>query len=100
MIRGSTPTHYFTVPCDGENIAKLNIYYAQDDVLLFKKTKSDCNIEGSTITVKLTRSESLLFNHKKAAQVQVVVQLISGDVLVSLVETVGVSKLLYDGVIE
>jgi hypothetical protein len=100
VIRGSTPTHTFTAPCNGENIAKVNILYAQDDVFLFKKKTSDCNIQGSTISVKLTREESLLFNHRKPAQVQAVIQLTTGDILESLVETIGVDKLLDDGVIE
>lgn len=100
MIRGTTPKHYFTAPCDGKTISKVNVLYGQNDVLLFKKKTSDCTIYGSTITVKLTREESLKFNHKKPAQVQVVIETISGDILESLVETVGVDKLLDDGVIE
>lgn len=100
MIRGTTPTHYFTAPCDSEYISKVNILYGQDDVLLFKKKTSDCTIEGSTITVKLNREDTLKFNHKKPAQVQVVIKTTHNDVLESLIETVGVDKLLDDGVIE
>lgn len=100
MIRGTTPTHYFTPPCKGENIAKVNILYAQDDKLLFKKKTADCTIEDSRVSVKLTREESLMFNHKKPAQVQAVIEQINGDVIESIVETIGVDKLLDDGVIE
>lgn len=100
MIRGTTPTHTFTAPCDGENISKVNILYGQDDILLLKKKTSDCTIEGSTITVKLKRDESLRFTHKKPAQVQAVIELVNGDVIESLIETIGVDKLLDDGVIE
>lgn len=100
MIRGTTPTHYFTAPCDGVNISKVNLLYAQDDVLLFKKKTSDCAIEGSTITVKLTREDTLRFDHKKPAQVQAVIETINGDVIESVIITIGVDKLLDDGVIE
>ncbi len=100
MIRGTTPTHYFTAPCDPTTIAKVNVLYAQDDVLLFKKVTSDCKIDGTTISTKLTREETLLFNHKKAAQVQAIIETTGGDVIESVVETIGVSKLLDDGVIE
>lgn len=100
MIRGTTPTHYFTAPCDGENIAKVNILYAQGDVFLFLKKTHECTIEGSEITTKLTREQTLKFDHKKAAQVQAVIETKDGEVLGSLVENIGVDKLLYDGVIE
>lgn len=100
MIRGTTPTHYFTAPCDTSTIAKVNVLYAQDDTLLFKKVTADCKIDGQTISTKLTREESLMFNHKKAAQVQAVIETTGGDVIESIVETIGVDKLLYDGVIE
>lgn len=100
MIRGTTPTHYFTAPCSKENISKVNILYAQDDIFLFKKKTKDCTIEGSKITTKLTRDETLKFDHKKSAQVQAVIETTNGDVIESLVKTVGVDKLLYDGVIE
>ena len=100
MIRGTTPVHYFTAPCDGMNINKINILYGQDDLLLFKKRKSDCTIDGNEISLKLTREDTLLFNHKKPAQVQVVIELINGDVIESLVESFPVDKLIDDGVIE
>ena len=100
MIRGTTPTHYFTAPCDPSTIDKINVLYGQDDELLFKKVTADCKIDGTTISTKLTREESLLFNHKKAAQVQAVILTTGGDVLESLVKNIGVSKLLDDGVIE
>lgn len=100
MIRGTTPTHTFIAPCDGASISKVNVLYGQDDVFLFKKKTSDCTIEGSKVTVKLKREETLKFNHKKPAQVQAVIETISGDVFESLIETVGVDKLLDDGVIE
>ena len=100
MIRGTTPTHYFVAPCEVEQISKVNVLYGQDDVLLFKKKTSDCTIDGSNISVKLTRDETLKFNHKKPAQVQAVVELVNGNVIESLIETIGVDKLLDDGVIE
>ena len=100
MIRGTTPTCSFNVPCNGENIHKVNILFGQDDRLLFKKVTSDCTIDGSQVTAKLTREDTLRFNHKKPLQIQIVVEQTNGDVLESLIETIGVDKLLDDGVIE
>lgn len=100
MIRGTTPTHWFTAPCDPATIAKVNVLYAQDDQLILRKVTADCKIDGSKISTKLTREESLLFNHKKAAQLQAIIETTGGDVIESIVETIGVDKLLDDGVIE
>jgi hypothetical protein len=100
MIRGTTPTHHFTAPCDPATIAKVNLLYAQDDTLLFKKLTSDFKIEDNKISTKLTREETLLFNHKKPAQVQAVIETTSGDIIESIVITIGVDKLLDDGVVE
>ncbi len=100
MIRGTTPTHWFTAPCDPATIAKVNVLYAQDDVLILKKVTADCKIDGDQISTKLTREESLLFNHKKPAQVQAVIETTGGDVIESVAKNFGVDKLLDDGVIE
>ena len=100
MIRGTTPTHYFDTPCDVSLISKINILYAQDDNLLFKKVMGDCKFEGKTIVTELTREETLKFDHHKPAQVQAVIETITGKVIESLVETIGVDQLLDDGVIE
>ena len=100
MIRGSTPTHYFTSPCDDKNIKKVNVLYGQDDVLLFKKKSTDCTITGNTITTKLTPEESLKFDHSKPGQVQIIIEQVSGERLISLINTFGVDIFLGDGVIE
>lgn len=100
MIRGTTPTHYFDSPIDITTISKVNILYGQDDKLLFKKNNADCNLYDGVISTKLTREQSLMFDHKKSAQVQAVIKTVGGDIIESLVITVGVDKLLDDGVIE
>ena len=100
MIRGTTPTHYFDSPCDVSLIDKVNILYGQNDKLLFKKKTDDCQIDGQTISTKLTREETLLFDHKKAVQIQAVIKTVGGDFIESLIITVGVDKLLDDGGIE
>lgn len=103
MIRGTTPTHYFKIKndkLDTSTLIKINVLYGQDDELLFKKKTADCRLEDNTIIVKLTRKESLKFNHKKAAQIQVIAETIDGDVIETTVMSVGVDKLLDDGVLE
>ena len=100
MIRGTTPSHFFDAPCDVSLIGKINLLYGQDDKLLFKKITKDFAIEGQTISTKLTREQSLMFDHNKPAQVHAVIETLGGDVIESPVVTIGVDKLLDDGVIE
>ena len=103
MIRGTTPTHYFKIKNDAldvSTITKINVLYGQEDKLLFKKKTADCRLENNTIITKLTREESLQFDHKKAAQVQLVAETTSGDIIETIVMTIGVDKLLDDGVLE
>lgn len=103
MIRGTTPTHYFPIEndeLDTSTLVKINVLYGQDDKLLFKKKTADCRVENNTIITKLTREETLKFDHKKPAQVQVIAETENKDVIETLVMTVGVDKLLDDGVLE
>lgn len=103
MIRGTTPTHYFKIKndvLDASTINKINVLYGQADKLLFKKKTADCKLENNTIITKLTREESLKFDHRKAAQIQLVAETVNGDIIETIVMTVGVDKLLDDGVLE
>lgn len=103
MIRGTTPTHYFKIKdnaIDTSALIKINILYGQDDKLLFKKKTADCKLENNTIITKLTREESLKFDHRKAAQIQVIAETTNGDIIETIIMTVGVDKVLDDGVLE
>lgn len=103
MIRGTTPTHYFKIKndeIDTSAIVKINVLYGQDDKLLFKKKTADCKLENDTIITKLTREESLMFDHKKPAQYQILAETKNGDTIETIVMTIGVDKLLDDGELE
>ena len=103
MIRGTTPTHYFDIKNNEINtsmLGKINVLYGQNDKLLFKKKTEDCKLENNTIITKLTREESLKFDHKQPAQVQIVVETKNGDIIETVVMTIGVDKLLDDGELE
>lgn len=103
MIRGTTPTHTFTIKndeIDTSVLAKINVLYGQDDKMLFKKKTADCKLDGKTIATKLTREESLMFNDKKPAQIQLVGETKNGDYIETIVMVIGVDKLLDDGVLE
>ena len=100
MIPTTTPTHSFNSPCDTSLIAKVTIFYMQDDVLLLKKKTSDCIIKGNVISVKLKSEETRRFDHKKNASVQCVIETIDGTVIASLESKIKVDRYIGDGVIE
>ena len=103
MIRGATYNQWFNIKNEGVDasvIAKVNVLYGKDDKQLFRKKNADCTVEGNTIHTKLTRDETLMFDHNKPAQIQVIVETSTGDILETTVREVGIDKLLDDGVIE
>ena len=66
MIRGTTPTHTFTLPFDLPVGTEYRIVYAQGEdhkeVTLFELTTKRCTVNGRVISVKLKRRETLLFD--------------------------------------
>lgn len=84
MRRGTTPTHKFTLPFDASELKEAIITYAQNDVIIFEKRLSDCETNGSEISVKLTQEETLkLDERKRMVQVQLKILTFDGTSLVS-----------------
>ena len=100
MIRGTTPTHIFDLSIDTEIIDKIRIIYAQDDVPLFVKERDECKFDNSTVTVKLSQNETLLFNCLKDVQIQIRVLTSGGDALSTPVRRVSIEKCLESEVLE
>lgn len=97
MIRGTTPTHTFTLPFEASAIQSVKIIYAQDDVVVCEKLTKDCTLSGSTVVTTLTQEDTLKFDHKKVAQIQLRILTAGGQALASVIEKVGVSQLLDEG---
>lgn len=66
MVRGSTPTHTFTLPFAPPQGTEFRIVYAQGEDYkeknLFEITTERCTIDGKAVRVKLTQEETLLFD--------------------------------------
>ncbi len=99
MIRGTTPTHTFTLPFEVSVIKSLVIIYAQNDIEVLRKEKNDCTLDGNTIVTKLTQEESLKFNHSMPVQIQLKILTAGNDALASYIHTVPVLKCLTDEVL-
>lgn len=94
MIRGTTPTHYFNLPFDTSNIDKVKVIYAQDDKIILTKETESCTCENNVIKVCLSQAETLMFDCKKAVQIQIRVLTNGGDALASTIKLVDVGKCL------
>lgn len=98
MRRGTTPTHIFTLPFDVSIVADVSVIYQQDKVTIVKKNKSDCSLEGNTISLTLTREETLAFDEFKFVKIQMTIWTPTGDVMVSDIVMKAVAECLDDEV--
>ena len=70
MIRGTTPTHTFTIPFEASDIEVARVIYSQNDKEIFTKTAAECALIDKSISVKLTQEETFLFNCNYPVQIQ------------------------------
>lgn len=94
MIRGTTPTHIFTLSIDSSYLKNIRITYAQDDKIILQKEIEDCETDGFAVKVTLTQEETLMFNCKKLVQIQVRALTYSGEALACPVMQTTVGKCL------
>ena len=99
MIRGTTPTHVFTLPFDTSLVKTLQIIYKQKSDVMLTKGNEDCMLEGDTVTVKLTQADTLSFDYSKPVEIQVRVLTIDAEALVSNIVRVRVEQCLNDEVL-
>lgn len=99
MIRGSTPTHIFTIPIQTSLISCVRIIYSQKDKVIILKETEDCLLEENTITTTLTQEETFLFDCKEYVQIQLRIKTLDGKVIPSEIMTEHVGKCLEEEVI-
>lgn len=83
MIRGTTPIHTFELPFDTSICKEIKITYAQNDKVILEKKSKSCNLEGNTVTLRLTQEETFKFDCKKLVQIQLRVLTTNDEVLAS-----------------
>ena len=99
MIRGTTPTHTFTLPISVDDVDKIRIIYAQGGVKIVK-TNADCTMEGNTITTKLTQEDTLSMSSDTVVKIQLHLLTRAGEPLVSDIYRIKPGECLDDEVIE
>lgn len=99
MIRGTTPTHTFTLPFAADILSAVHVIYAQGGAVKFKKTAADCQLDRNTITVKLTQKETLAFSDGQLVEIQIRALDASGNSIASDIMRVHVCRCLEDEVL-
>jgi hypothetical protein len=102
MIRGTTPTHTFTVDIDPDaiKIKEVKVLYAQADELILCKRTEDCLINGNAIQTTLTQEDTFKFDCKKTVQIQIRALTTDGQLLSTDIMTTTVSKCLDNEVLK
>lgn len=100
MIRGTTPTHIFSLPFEASIIADLRIIYAQNGEEKVVKKLEDCTADGQTITVTLSQEDTFKFDCSKTVQLQVRVLTLGGEALSSEVIIITVEQCLNEEVLK
>lgn len=83
MIRGSTPTHTFSLPISTDLIKSLRLTYVQSGRTVLEKTEKEVRMNGKQISLKLTQEETLAFDISYRVKIQLKVLTADGSVLVS-----------------
>lgn len=100
LVRGTTPTHTFTLPFDTGICTIVKVIYAQDNVVILEKEGEACQCNGNTVIIKLTQAETFKFNCKKSVQIQMRVITNDGESLVSDIKYLGARECLDSEVLE
>lgn len=74
IIRGTTPTEEFELPCSANEIKDLRIIFGQSKKGLFTKYRNECELKNNKVLVSLSQDETYLFNPNKKLYVEIRVQ--------------------------
>lgn len=99
MIRGTTPTHIFTLPFDAGQISQLRLTYSQDGTTVFEKNETEVTKAGTQLEYTLTQTESLAFTEQKSVEIQLKIKTIDGAVVASKIMRTNASTVLNEEVL-
>jgi hypothetical protein len=99
MIRGTTPTHIFTLPFDVSVVGEVEVTYSQNDAMVLQKKTEDCVLEKNTISLKLSQEDTFKFDGKRHVVVQVRILTVDDNVMASQIEMIPIGECLSDEVI-
>lgn len=100
MIRGTTPTVKFWLPCDVALLKNVFISFSQNKNVLINYTLKDCSVEGNIVIVKMSQEETLRLRDRYPLEIQVRAITNADEAIASNIVTTSVDRILYDGVIQ
>lgn len=100
MYRGTTPTIIFTLPFEGSRITALNLCFAQGGECVLEKDLAACKVDGNTLQVSLTETDTLLLDDRKG-MVEMQLRVGCGEArMASNIMQLSVRRILKDGCLE
>lgn len=101
MIKGTTPTHKFSVPAEVVGkIKEIKITYEQNGVDIITKRTEDCTVSGDEVSVRLTQTDTFMFDHEAVVNIQIRILTVNGDALASFPLQVNAVECLDDEVLQ
>lgn len=100
MIRGTTPTFTFNLPCAVNMIQNLYITFEdKEGEIVLEKALADCTASESSVSVTLSQEETLRFKERTQIRLQVRALTTEGDAVASKIHKISVKEILKEGVI-
>ena len=99
MRRGTTPTHTIGTSISLVGAEVIYVTYKQAGQTVVEKTIDDIEVSENEIAVTLTQEETLAFDSRIMASVQIRARFATGQAIASNIMTVGVDRILKGGVI-
>ena len=99
MFRGTTPILQFNLPFSVSNISVMYITAKQYDVVVLEKDLSDCIVDDTSVSLKLTQEETLKLQQNRRISLQIRVRTHDGTALASQKFECDVKDILREGVI-
>lgn len=96
MYRGTTPTLTFTVPFTKDDVSVLYITFSQDKEV-FSLSLDDVSFVGNEISVKLSQTQTLMFQSGQNVVIQIRARNTDGTAIASNLMYTTVSEILKDG---
>ena len=83
MTQGTTPLHIIHLPFATDIIDKIEVAYEQNKKILLVKKREDITLGETSVSIRLSQDETLLFDYGTLARVQIHLVTTGGDVLAS-----------------
>lgn len=96
-MRGTTPRITYELPFAASTVAKAKLIIAHGGSTLLRKDTSQIQKQGSTLSVTLTREDTVKLPEDTRVQIQLEVETTGGDCLVTAPESIYTGSLLDEG---